>query len=332
MTRPHHLTEAARVYLAEARARMQAVNPLDALALLDAAAPFGDTLEDPDLLTLRTQALQALGWHTHPPAASTVGHRADAAPVTPCPLCTDHLRHHETLHHKQWLVCPGCGFLQTKLDADMRQRLDRGEPAGAKQPPHALVHTREGYFCDLFLNAMGWNSALIYGAGWSLVPEQLLERSIDVVGCDLWEELIAARKAELGYERFVHRDELPERTFQLISAFEVFEHFTDPLHDVGLLASRLADEGAIVGCTDFWHGGSLLQHRSADSNYWKHITHVTAWCPSSLRQLATRLHLQADFFRVDTPGFGAKGFFVLHRGRDTGTFVHSLPPLIRGAF
>ncbi len=250
----------------------------------------------------------------------------------PCPVCAAPRRAFERALDKDWVLCDGCGLLQYERDPALAERLDRGESGGADQPPDSLVHRREQYFCDLFLNGLGFRDVLLYGIGWSLVLKTLRERGVAAVGCDLWRPLVEARRREFGPEAFHHRDELPETRFDLISAFEVFEHFQNPLEDVGFLARRLKDEGLVFGCTDFWHGGSLLDHPSADPTYWKHVTHVTAWTWSSMREAARRVGLEAAFFKSDTDGFGAKVFFALYRGERTAAFLAGLPKIFVNAY
>ena len=179
---------------------------------------------------------------------------------------------------------------------------------------------------------MNWSRILLYGIGWSQVPYLLLQRGYHAVGCDLWKPLIVRRQAELGHDKFYHRDDLPSHKFELISAFEVFEHFINPLKEIAFLAKRLAVEGAIVGCSDFWHGGPLKYHPNPDNTYWRHRVHVSAWTYDSMRYVASQFGLEVSFFKVDTEGFAAKVFFILHRGERTKAFVNSIPIIIRGAF
>ncbi|WP_291445422.1 methyltransferase domain-containing protein [Desulfovibrio sp.] len=317
----------------EAQRKLREGFPLDALAFIDGIIlQYGEKAVTQELLEDRARAIQAVGRQPDYPMPRCIGLGKGATPMSPCDICGDQLRSYEYYHDKEWLVCPTCGLLQYKLGMDLATNLGKGEADGAKQPPESLVHTREGYFCELFLNGMGWKKALLYGAGWSLIPKRLLDDGFDAVGCDLWIPLIEERKKQLGDDRFYHRDELPNKKWDLISAFEVFEHFITPMQDLKFLADRLEDEGAIVGCTDFWHGGSLSQHPNPDKRYWRHPAHVTAWSFSSMNRVALELDLATSFFKVDKPGWGAKVIFVMHRGRATKKFIQSIPPVICGAF
>ncbi|MEF3695731.1 methyltransferase domain-containing protein, partial [Desulfolutivibrio sp.] len=250
----------------------------------------------------------------------------------PCGLCGAGLVFYEHSHGKDWLLCPDCGLVAHLPPAGEAAVLDQGEAGGAKLPPDSLVHRRERFFCDLFLEAMGWTDVLLYGVGWSLVFEQLRARGVHAVGCDLWRPLIRQRREAFGPDSFFHRDELPEVSFDLISAFEVFEHFASPLRDVRVLTSRLRPESAIVGCTDFRVGGPLSQHPGHSPDYWRHRTHLCAWNYSSMNRLARLTGLTASYFKVFLGSLGAKVFFVLHRGPKTAAYVQSLPKLFRKAF
>lgn len=252
------------------------------------------------------------------------------APATghSCPVCGTSQVRHETFHERNWLLCPECALLTVEMHEEQAKWLDKGEPSGAKQPAESLVHCREYTFCRRVIDGLNIRDVMNYGVGWSLVPEALLAEGLDVVGCDLWQPLIEQRKRELGEDRFVHRDECPDRRFSLISAFEVFEHFTDPLGEIKLLVDHLKLEGGIIGSTDFWHGGSLSHHPSADPTYWHHGTHVTAWTWKSLSEAARRLNMNVRFFRGDCPEHSAKCFFMLYRGDTFDQFAKSLPKVL----
>ncbi|MBU4192638.1 MAG: class I SAM-dependent methyltransferase [Proteobacteria bacterium] len=298
---------------------------LEARAILDGLRLEYGVLS-PEAQTLRAQIL---------PEAGEGGLEASVAPRpgaeesdVPCPACGLPMVEHEQAFEKDWLLCPACSLLMARTPPGLVRALDRGEAAGAMQPGHALVHRREYTFCRRFIDGMGLREVLNYGVGWSLVPEALRAQGVDAVGCDLWRPLIEQRKRELGEECFFHRDELPDRRFALISDFEVFEHFTDPMKDVGVLVRHLAESGAIVGSTDFWHGGLLSAHPSREPWYWKHGVHVTAWTWQSMRNIADRFNLGVRFFRGDFDEHSSKCFFVLFRGDAFAAYLDALPKVL----
>jgi hypothetical protein len=303
--------------------------PLEARAILD-----GMRLEygavSPEAQALRARVLREVNGSV--PEASVVPRAEAPGADAACPLCGEAMVEHEDFFEKTWLLCPQCALLMARVPQGLVRALDQGEAAGARQPGHALVHRREYTFCRRFLDGMGLGAVLNYGVGWSLVPEALRSQGFDAVGCDLWRPLIEQRKKELGEECFFHRDELPDRRFPLISAFEVFEHFVDPLRDVGVLVDHLADDGAIIGSTDFWHGGLLHDHPNKDVTYWKHGVHVTAWTWHSMRALAGRFGLEARFFRGDFDEHSSKCFFALYRGPRFEAFLDSLPAVLPGVY
>lgn len=306
---------------------------LDAIAFFDGMIlQYGESVITEELRQAREKALISAGRDPNHPLPQSIVESDYSKLDHKCNLCGNTTILYEKIHNKEWALCTSCHFLQYLLNSSTISGLDKGEPDGAKQPPDSLVHSREMFFCELFLRNMNWQSVLMYGAGWSLAPERLLKEGYDVVGCDLWRPLIDERKTSLGSERFHHRDELPDAKWQVISAFEVFEHFINPIHDVGILVDRLENEGVIVGCTDFWHGNHLGEHPSADLSYWKHGTHVTAWAFPSFKWLADHFGLNVSFFKTDKVGSGAKVFFVLHRGEKTKHFIDAMPAVIAVPF
>lgn len=302
---------------------------LEARAILD-----GSTLEygplSPQGQALRKKCIK--GMQRELPPASTHP-RPNASPSsTPCPICDTTMVIHEQLFDKTWLLCSECALLMAHTSSKQLKQLDKGEPSGAKKPPTSLVHKREYTFCRRFIDGLSARNALNYGVGWSLVPAALRARGIDAVGCDLWRPLIEQRKRSEGKNNYFHRDELPDRRFSLISAFEVFEHFTKPLKDMGVLADHLNDPGALIGSTDFWHGGSLAHHPSQDLSYWKHGTHITAWTWKSMMTAARKLGLHVQFFRGDCAEHSAKCFFVLYKGNKVANYLKTLSKVLQDVY
>ncbi len=177
----------------------------------------------------------------------------------------------------------------------------------------------------MFLEHLKLNDILLYGIGWSPVYKNLKEAGYNVVGCDLWRPLIEERNKEFGQGSFYHRDDLPDTKFDVISVFEVFEHFVRPAQEVQLLANHLKNNGIIVGCTDFWHGGSLREHPNPDKSYWAHKSHVTAWTWKSMNAVAHRFGLKTYYCKTNKPNFAAKVFFIMYKGDEYDPFVQGLP-------
>lgn len=323
----------ASVLFKEGIKRLNKDFSLDAIAFFDGMVfQYGESVITEEFRQARKKALISAGRNLNYPLPQSIVESDYSKLEHKCNLCGGTTVLYEKIHNKDWALCTSCHFLQYLLNSSSISGLGKGEPDGAKQPADSLVHSRELFFCELFLKNMNWQSVLMYGVGWSLALERLLRAGYDVVGCDLWRPLIEERKASLGCERFHHRDELPKTKWHVISAFEVFEHFINPIHDVGIMVDRLEEEGVIIGCTDFWHGNHLGEHPSADLSYWKHGTHVTAWTFSSFKWMADYFDLNVSFFKVDKPGSGAKVFFALHRGKKTKRFICSIPAVIAVSF
>lgn len=242
-----------------------------------------------------------------------------------CEICNTESVYFERQFNKDWYLCPNCNLLQYSVSKQEELTLDKGESAGAKSSTYSNIHRREEFFCRLFLESLSLKDALLYGIGWSLTYQKLKNNGFNVVGCDLWRPLIQERKKQYGENSFYHRDGLPLIKFDLISAFEVFEHFIHPVREVGLMVDRLKDEGVIIGCTDFWHGGSLENHPSHDKSYWQHKTHVTAWTWKSMNALADRFGLNTYYCKIDHQHYSSKVFFIIYRGNKFEKFIRGLP-------
>jgi hypothetical protein len=242
-------------------------------------------------------------------------------------LCCIESVYFERQFGKNWYICPNCNLLRCDVSVSEAKVLDNGSPVGSKLPTYSAIHRREEFFCRFFLERLKLNDILLYGIGWSPVYKNLKERGYNVVGCDLWRALIEQRNKEFGPGSFYHRDDLPDVKFNVISAFEVFEHFIHPVQEVNLLANHLKDEGIIVGCTDFWHGGSLREHPNPDERYWAHKSHVTAWTWKSMNMVAHRFGLKAYYCKTNKRDFAAKVFFMMYKGDRFDSFIQGLPKI-----
>lgn len=253
-------------------------------------------------------------------------------PQKVCRLCGEESVYFERAFEKDWYVCRHCSLLCYDVDERRAKMLDNGSPEGSKFPEYSNVHRREEFFCRLFLEKLKLTDILLYGIGWSPVYMNLRNSRYNVVGCDLWKPLIEQRNEEFGPGAFYHRDQLPDIRFDVISAFEVFEHFVRPPEDVALLADHLKDDGIIVGCTDFWHGGSLKLHPNPDRSYWAHKSHATVWTWKSMNTLARTLGLKTYYCKTDTCNAAAKVFFVIYKGHAFDSYVKSLPKIFHNVW
>ncbi|MHC4742804.1 MAG: FkbM family methyltransferase [Planctomycetota bacterium] len=249
-----------------------------------------------------------------------------------CKSCGEESVYFERTFDKDWYACRNCSLLCYDVDEGRAKMLDNGSPEGSKFPTYSNVHRREEFFCRLFLEQLQLTDILLYGIGWSPVYKNLRDSGYNVVGCDLWKPLIRQRNEEFGPGAFYHRDQLPDIGFDVISAFEVFEHFVRPAEDVGLLVDHLKDDGIIVGCTDFWHGGSLKLHPNPDQSYWAHKSHATVWTWKSMNTLAQRFGLKTYYCKTDTRNAAAKVFFVIYRGQAFDGYLRNLPKVLHNVW
>jgi len=181
--------------------------------------------------------------------------------------------------------------------------------AGRPNPVRKL-HKREGYFVDLFRNRYGINDVLLYGNGWSPLFGELKGSRLNVIGCDLYRGVVDFRNEEYRQEVFFHPDDLPDYKFDLITAFEVFEHFLEPFKNLAFLACHLKERGAICGCADFWQEkGRLYDHGPAEKPYWAPAGHVVAWSRQSMSYAAHKLGMKVRYFGADWV-FGERKVFL----------------------
>ncbi len=249
-----------------------------------------------------------------------------------CKLCGAESVYFEKAFNKDWYACRNCSLISYDVDESRAKLLDNGSPEGSKSPTYSNVHRREEFFCRLFLEQLKLTDILLYGIGWSPVYKNLRDSGYNVVGCDLWKPLIEQRNEDFGPGAFYHRDELPDVKFDVISAFEVFEHFVRPFDEVNLLVNHLKDDGIIVGCTDFWHGGSLKIHPNPDQSYWAHKSHATVWTWKSMNTLAQRFGLRTYYCKTDTRNAAAKVFFVMCKGDSFDGYVRNLPKIFHNVW
>ncbi|UCC99685.1 MAG: methyltransferase domain-containing protein [Phycisphaerales bacterium] len=250
-----------------------------------------------------------------------------AASSMRCELCNLQCLVFERQFERDWHICPNCNLIRSDVDESQAKVLDKGSPSGSKSPTYGAIHRREEFFCRVFLEQLKLNDILLYGIGWSPVYKNFKEAGYNVVGCDLWRPLIEERNKQFGQGAFYHRDDLPDMKFDVISAFEVFEHFVRPVQEVQLLANHLKDNGIIVGCTDFWHGGSLSKHPNPDRSYWVHKSHVTTWTWKSMNAVAHQFGLKTYYCKTNKRNFAAKVFFVMYKGSKYDQFVQGLPKI-----
>lgn len=138
---------------------------------------------------------------------------------------------------------------------------------------------------DAFVGAVQPRRILEVGIGEGIVTRRIQERfaSASVVGLDLPDDELAAQWKGLGLDTmFGDATALPfpDRTFDLVLAIEVFEHFSDPA--AALAEIERVCSGALIASVPFepiWRVGNMARGRylSAAGNTPGHINHWNRW-------------------------------------------------------
>ncbi|WP_128548866.1 class I SAM-dependent methyltransferase [Larkinella soli] len=177
--------------------------------------------------------------------------------------------------------CPDCGFIQTEEPYWLREAyesaitsLDLGLVsrnllwAPAVEAIIRKWFPPEGPFLD-------------YGGGYGMFVRMMRDRGFPFVRQDNYCENLFAVHFDLT-------DQPPGQTFELITAFEVFEHLVDP---VATVEQMLRLGKSILFTTE------LVPHPGVTPETWRYFIpetgqHVSLFTKESLHRLAERFHLQ----------------------------------------
>jgi len=222
---------------------------------------------------------------------------------------------------KIWMQCPQCEIIREKLTENKRNLMLRGSGNVPSYDNLKLYpENREGYFIELFKDKFEECKILLYGIGWSPLFNKLKKQKLNIIGCDLNKELIDFKNGEYEDEVFFRPNNLPNISFDIITAFEVFEHFLNPFDNLKLLSVHLEKNGVICGCSDFWQRNNTL----SNDFYWEGcVSHVTAWNIKAMELAASKLNMKVKYFKSDYGGPN-KVYFILYKN-DKNNFIQFLP-------
>ncbi len=144
---------------------------------------------------------------------------------------------------------------------------------------------REYYLVKMLKEALNFQSFLLFGTGNTPTFANLREEGIDVVGCDISQNVVDYKRASFGNNSFFTPDLLPkDKIYDGIIAVEVFEHFAEPKSSFNLLISLLKPNGIIGGTTDFYSNGSIEDNNNP--GYMSHGGHIAYWNLKSMSCIA----------------------------------------------
>jgi len=121
-----------------------------------------------------------------------------------------------------------------------------------------------------------------------------------------------------SYDPFFGGSSIPERHYDLVTAFEVFEHTTDPIGTAAQAASFLAPGGFLLFST-------LVQPRTALPDWWyiaPRNGHISIHTRQSLRAIATDLKLH--YIPIDA------SLHIFHRAANRSKLAAVVGPLLIG--
>ncbi len=218
-------------------------------------------------------------------------------------------------HRVQYFRCNLCGFLQTEEPywfheayCEAIARTDVGlvtRNLTFSQITQALI--------SLFFDSDG--KFLDYGGGYGLLVRVMRDKGFDFYWYDKWCENLFAKTFEAS--------EAGTQTFELLTAFEVFEHLNHPLDE---LREMLRFSKNILFSTE------LLPVHAPPLEKWpyyslEHGQHVSFYTHSSLSTLAKRLdvHLYSDgrFLHLFTEKKVSSFFFRLFSLQSMARFINS---------
>lgn len=173
-----------------------------------------------------------------------------------CPVCGGDFREVVLdLGKRRFLRCAGCGLrVLDPIPSASELESEYGDEYApfvlASSSPGLVTRFRRAWYTDRrlkWIRGLQFNSVLDVGCGTGEFLFKLRQRGIDVHGLE--PSAFAggfARSRGLDVFQGLVGDYQPNRTFDLITLWNVLEHMTDPAADLGRLRSLLAPEGTIV--------------------------------------------------------------------------------------
>lgn len=181
-----------------------------------------------------------------------------------CYLCTSRLTLFIVKNGYRIYRCPRCGLLQTELGKPYWQFLKEFYTSGyfqgdiAKgaykdyQEDKPFIARNMHTFFSRLLRVKQKGKLLDVGCAYGYGVELALKRGFDAYGFDPSPDAIAKSTPEVKHrirEGSITDVTYPEKTFDAITLFDVFEHLSDPIADLKKLATFLKDDGVVMIAT-----------------------------------------------------------------------------------
>ena len=228
-------------------------------------------------------------------------------PDITCKICcekTDYVFSAELLekYNVKYYFCPNCGFLQTEkpywLDEAYNSAIGIEDTGLLKRS--LLLSNRTSVIINLFFNKE--NKFLDYAGGYGVFVRLMRDIGYDFYWSDVYAQNLLAR----GFE-YNNQDEI-----ELITAFECFEHFTDPIEEIEKL---LSISNSILLSSRIFHG-----EPPKPDDWWyyslKSGQHISLYSKKTLEFIAEKFGL---FLNTDN-----KGFHLLSKQRINNSYFNLL--------
>ncbi|MGL1862501.1 MAG: class I SAM-dependent methyltransferase [Pseudodesulfovibrio sp.] len=154
---------------------------------------------------------------------------------------------------------------------------------------------------------------LVFGCGLGLSFNLLMQNKLRVWATDYAaydyrctgyaHDVFVHKLAPLMTKRFIPLAEVPEGEFELITMTEVFEHFTDPVSELGGVVEKLSVGGCIVGTT------GLVDWKQEEFSEWWYKTpqsHITFLSKKSFQIILEKLGCVGMIFPGGPPVLGER--------------------------
>jgi SAM-dependent methyltransferase len=200
-------------------------------------------------------------------------------------------------------VCPGCGYVAIDELPIVRYRNAKSLndlPGGGTRIGTDDRPGREFHMGRMAVDILGREGldVMVYGAGRSLDNHHLaaLDRVNEVAIGDIM---------KVRYDAPFYDANLPAtRTFDVVIASEVVEHFRNPRADFARLFEFVAPDGLLVCGTSIKDGKRLSRHR-----YVFYPDHTSYYTPTALQMIAREHGFRIDF--RSPQGSGSRKRYVL---------------------
>jgi len=206
---------------------------------------------------------------------------------------------HKTAYNRNFYRCRECTFVFALDFSPEPAKRGMGMEGSWTGPGGGGF--REYYLAKMLSKELGKEKILLFGTGNTQTFEKLRNERMQVVGCDVSQDVVNYKQEKFGKETFFTPDNLPDDIhFDVIIAVEVFEHLSNPKETFTMLLAKLESNGIICGTTDFYQGGQIEDGNTP--GYMSLGGHIAYWSTQSLGYICTAFDRSLTTFEMVRPG------------------------------